>query len=145
MHAIFRAVRALTRAVNLLLLSVWLWLGIEGVVSPLLAAAGAFATALPLLNLRSSGSTTPRAVDSAAQRLDELMRRPAGARRNATRDEVSGLFNGWYLETRIQQEARRCTRYNLSMAVLKLSALSQDTWQSEASLAAQRAATWSVA
>jgi len=78
-------------------------------------------------------------------RLTALFSRTSAARQASIRDEATGLFNKWYLELRLDEEAARCTRYSHSMAVLvmrtglvRLSDMSMDGWQPQSSEIAQR-------
>jgi GGDEF domain-containing protein len=67
------------------------------------------------------------------------------SRRHSIREERTGLYNRWYLEMRVEQEALRCDRYKHSMAVIvvrvgsiNLSEFSVDTWQAQSAIAAER-------
>jgi len=79
------------------------------------------------------------------QQALRIITRSAAARRDSIRDETTGLFNRWYLERRLEEEAARCRRYGYSMAVLVIKAgaphladLSEDKWQQRTVDAAQR-------
>jgi len=79
-------------------------------------------------------------------RLAALMSRTAAVRQNSLRDEATGLYNRWYLDMRLEEEAARCRRYDLSMAVVVLRAglvnlgdISLDSWQGRSSDIGQNA------
>lgn len=82
--------------------------------------------------------------------LDALVsrfRRSDEGRRSAIFDEPTQLYHRWYLELRLEEEAERCTRYGISMAVvafkpglIDLESFSEDTWRQRAADSARRAA-----
>jgi GGDEF domain-containing protein len=127
---------------NLLLLGSWAWLAQDRLPLPLvvgvalLAAAGEFYL-----------SRDPAASEAFARRehLASLFARAPAARRNALTDEATGLYNRWYLEKRLEEEAARCRRFDLSMAVIvvrtgvvEIADMSNDSWQAASADAAQR-------
>jgi GGDEF domain-containing protein len=78
------------------------------------------------------------------ERISELINR-RDTRKHAIREETTGLYNRWYLEMRVEQEALRCDRYSHSMAVIVISAgainlseFSADSWQNQSAQAAER-------
>jgi GGDEF domain-containing protein len=84
---------------------------------------------------------------SRADRLLGLIERSNDARRNAIRDESTGLLSRWYFERRLDEEAARCRRYGYKMSVVVLKAaivdlagISVDGWQVESASAAYRCA-----
>jgi hypothetical protein len=92
----------------------------------------------------------PLAKPSGPSRADRLLgriERSNDARRNAIRDESTGLLSRWYFERRLDEEAARCRRYGYKMSVVVLKAaivdlagISIDGWQVESASAAYRCA-----
>ena len=135
-------------ATNLVLLAGWAWLAADA-----LGAAAAIGISLVLLameaflwlRLTSSSMETPGSqMGRSVDRVSALIARPE-RRRQSIREEGTGLFQRWYLEMRLEQEARRCQRYEQSMAVVvlqvgevNLSDFSTDGWQVQAAETAER-------
>jgi GGDEF domain-containing protein len=79
-------------------------------------------------------SAKARPVLDISQNRATRMIRSEGQRRGAIRDENTGLYQRWYLETRLVEEAARCKRYSHSMAVvvLRAGAINLSTWEEDA-------------
>jgi GGDEF domain-containing protein len=113
---------------------------------PVVGAAVALLGAVQLVATRLSVSaavTPPQHDDVVAQ----VRRRIESTRRHAMYDETTDLYQRWYFELRLQEEANRCLRYDLSMAVLVVSAgemsvsdFTESDWLVVASAAAYRTA-----
>jgi diguanylate cyclase (GGDEF)-like protein len=130
---------------NAVLLASWTFLAAERWSA---GVTGAFVVAIALTDLlllrsllQMRGNTEPRRAASA-------ITRSISARRHSIRDETTGLYQRWYLEQRLAEEAERCRRYKHSMAVvvlraglIDLSTWSGDEWQGHAAEVAKRAAT----
>jgi GGDEF domain-containing protein len=121
-------------------------LGLAAVALPWLAAALLVLAVSALEGFLWLGTRQTRSEPAANEpRLAALFHRSALARQSSIRDDTTGLLNRWYLESRIEQEAARCRRYDLSTAVIvvrtgliRLSEMSLDGWQSRSADAAQR-------
>jgi len=86
--------------------------------------------------------------DEHQNRAARVIHRSEAQRRGSIRDENTGLYQRWYLETRIVEEAARCRRYSHSMAIVVLRAGSmnlatwgEDSWQSRSLDIARRTAS----
>jgi hypothetical protein len=79
-----------------------------------------------------SQTTTP--VDGVT-RLTSFLRPTDDTKATALRDPETGLYQPWYVRQRIDEEAQRCSRYDLSMAVmvvkLKPAKLGDWNWEKE--------------
>ncbi|HLF78300.1 MAG TPA: hypothetical protein VJB57_12510 [Dehalococcoidia bacterium] len=133
-------------AVNLCLLVSWVWLALDVVVLPVAAVAGLVVLGLEAFLWRQLDEPAdgPPKNSRSADRVVELIGRNE-SRRHAIREERTGLYNRWYLEMRVEQEALRCDRYDHSMTVIvvraggiHLSEFSMDSWQEESATAAER-------
>jgi diguanylate cyclase (GGDEF)-like protein len=139
---------AAATVVSFILLATWFRLALE-IMAPalalsLVAAFGASLFATWLAVAAEMAENGGSAGENLLAQLGTEGRR--GRRRLAIYDETSGLYNRWYLDLRLQEEAERCDRYGLSMAVivmklsLALADLSEDTWGRAAADLAQRMA-----
>jgi hypothetical protein len=77
----------------------------------------------------SRGASAPDGVT----RLTAFLRPTDDAKATSLRDPETGLYQAWYVKQRIDEEAQRCERYELSMAVLvvKLKAAKVGDWNWE--------------
>jgi diguanylate cyclase (GGDEF)-like protein len=138
---------AAASVISLILLATWFRLALE-IMAPALALvlAAAFGASLFVTWLAHGADQAEKAGAAGENLLTQLGIEGRGRRRLAIYDETSGLYNRWYLDLRLQEEAERCDRYGLSMAVIvmKLSVgltdLSEDTWGRAAADLAQRMA-----
>jgi GGDEF domain-containing protein len=80
--------------------------------------------------------------------VTQVQRQVDGARKSAIYDPNVGLYQRWYLETRLKQEIARSRRYGLSLALIVVrfeqrgsAKLSDDEWQSQAVEAARMLGT----
>jgi GGDEF domain-containing protein len=86
----------------------------------------------------------PIVLEEKHERLvNQVQAQIEGVRRTAMYDSTLGLYQRWYLETRLKQECARCRRYGLSLAVVvvkfnrtDMSDFPLDAWQTEATQAA---------
>jgi GGDEF domain-containing protein len=95
--------------------------------------------------LFGKSESEPARQDPAA--LEQIKRQVEGVRRTVLYDGDIGLYQGWYFELRLREEAQRCDRYGLSFAVIAVRLLNlqrydvaEDAWQRQASQAAYLAA-----
>ncbi|HXH22335.1 MAG TPA: diguanylate cyclase [Dehalococcoidia bacterium] len=123
-------------AVSLLLLTTWALLAAAAIGPlPAIGLAGALGFGLFAAWLGFAGSTRRAAAKADGGLRSQLTQENRVNRRLALYDRVSGLYNRWYLELRLQEEYLRCARYGLSMAVvcmklgeLRLTEMSNDSW-----------------
>lgn len=80
--------------------------------------------------------------------LASMMKRSDSQRRLAIRDDASGLYQRWYLELRLEEEAARCKRFGYEMAIvavraglIDLSDWSFDLWRQKAAEVARSTAS----
>jgi hypothetical protein len=102
-----------------------------------------FALSIVMVHIYFIGLAMPRKevppLDLGETLAGRLRRQASGTRKNVLYDEETGLFHRWYLELRLEEETRRCRRYNLSMSLIvvrfevELAALSTGEWQASAS------------
>jgi GGDEF domain-containing protein len=130
---------------NIALAASWAWFAVDA-IGPLAAMVIALAALAgeALLTRRIFFELASVPAGRSPERIATLIGR-GEPRRHAIRDESTGLFNRWYLEQRIEQEALRCDRYDHSMAVIVLRAgivdlaeFSLDQWQSQSAVTADR-------
>ncbi len=116
---------------------------LPGPVVVLLPAAllGAQAALIAVIATSSRGGRLPTGL------VTHLRKQSANARRSVMFDENTGLYHAWYLEMRLEEEATRCDRYGLEMALIVLRAgqvdlpqLSSGEWGSLAASVARSAA-----
>jgi len=76
--------------------------------------------------------------------VSQVQRQVDGARKSAIYDANLGLYQRWYLETRLKQEIARSRRYGLSLALIVVrfeqrgdANLSEELWQAQAVEAAR--------
>jgi GGDEF domain-containing protein len=76
--------------------------------------------------------------------VNQVQRQVDGARKSAIYDVNLGLYQRWYLETRLKQEIARSRRYGLSLSLIVVrfedrgpSRLSEEQWQGQAVEAAR--------
>jgi GGDEF domain-containing protein len=75
--------------------------------------------------------------------VNQVQRQVEGARKSAIYDTNLGLYQRWYLETRLKQESARCRRYGLSLALIVVrfdrsgANLTDEQWQAQAVQAAR--------
>jgi GGDEF domain-containing protein len=130
---------------NVALAASWAWFAVGALGAPL-------ATIIALSALAAEALLTRRVFFELASvpagrnidRIASLIGRN-DTKRHAIREEGTGLYNRWYLEKRIEQEAMRCDRYDHSMAVVVLRAgvvdladFSLDGWQAQSAATAER-------
>src|SRR4051812_49267870 len=80
-------------------------------VLPVVPGVIVFAVVLAVLEM------TPRRAGR-FRRPHGLQRQVDGLRRTALYDAELGVYQGWYFDLRLREEAARCKRYGLSMAVV---------------------------
>jgi GGDEF domain-containing protein len=68
--------------------------------------------------LRSFTAGAGEEATAAPERVARLRRQVEGARRTVLYDGDLGLYQRWYFELRLAEEARRSSRYDLQMAVI---------------------------
>jgi GGDEF domain-containing protein len=124
-------------ALNLLLVGSWAWFASARL--PLLIAFVGEVFALRSLIV------PPRAASPEPNRMLTLERRTREIRRGSIRDESTGLYHRWYFELRLEEEAARCRRYKLSLAmivlkagVVDISSFHSDEWREQAGEAARK-------
>ena len=130
---------------NLALMGSWLWFASDQLPIPLAAllALCAGGGQLALRRLAENGAR-PEAHASGG-RFAALLSLSSAGRLHALNDESTGLYNRWYLERRLEEEAERCQRFDHPMAVVVVRAglvdlpdMSNDDWQAKSADAAQR-------
>jgi GGDEF domain-containing protein len=80
--------------------------------------------------------------------VTQVQRQVDGARKSAIYDPNLGLYQRWYLETRLKQEIARSRRYGLSLALIVVrfeqrgaAQLTEEAWQAQAVEAARMLGT----
>jgi GGDEF domain-containing protein len=130
---------------NITLAASWALFAVDALGAPLAAIIALAALAAEaMLTRRVFFELASQPVGRNAERIAALLGRN-DSKRHAIREETTGLYNRWYLEKRIEQEAMRCERYDHSMAVLVLRAgvvdladFSMDGWQAQSAATAER-------
>lgn len=131
---------------NILVLGSWAWFASDDLSLPAIATITLLAVALEaMLWRRLAGSRRTALAEGNRDRVSSLLGRAGEGRRQSIRDDSTGLYTRWYLETRLEQEAERCRRYDQTMAVVvlrvgfvDLAEISTDGWQSPSAVAAQK-------
>jgi GGDEF domain-containing protein len=101
------------------------------------AGLNAFVLRLHFMEPAESGEDYENLVNQVQKQVD-------GARKSAIYDPNLGLYQRWYLETRLKQEIARSRRYGLSLALIVVrfeqrgdARLSNEQWQAQAVEAAR--------
>jgi diguanylate cyclase (GGDEF)-like protein len=111
------------------------------VLGGVVAAINAFALRLHFME--------PAEVDENYDKLmNQVQKQVDGARKAAIVDSNLGLYQRWYLETRLKQEIARCRRYGLSLALIVVrfeqrgeARFTEASWQTQAEEAARTLGT----
>lgn len=131
-------------ALNLLLVGSWAWFASTRLPIPAVGVIAFIALVGEVFALRSL-LTTQRVAAPEPNRMLSLQRRTSQIRRGSIRDDVTGLYHRWYFELRLEEEAARCRRYKLSLAVIvlkagvvEISSFHSDEWREQAEEAARK-------
>src|SRR4051812_3734630 len=119
-------------------------LGLPVLGMPVALVLGAIVAGIQAFVLRLHFMEPAETDENYDKLVNQVQRQVDGARKSAIYDVNLGLYQRWYLETRLKQEIARSRRYGLSLSLIVVrfedrgpSRLSEDQWQGQAVEAAR--------
>lgn len=93
-------------------------LGLPVLGMPIALVLGAIVAGLQAFVLRLHFMEPPEVDENYDKLMSQVQRQVDGARKAAIIDSSLGLYQRWYLETRLKQEIARSRRYGLSLSLI---------------------------
>ena len=123
-------------------------LGLPVLGMPVALVLGAIVAGIQAFVLRLHFMEPAEADENYDKLVNQVQRQVDGARKSAIYDVNLGLYQRWYLETRLKQEIARSRRYGLSLSLIVVrfedrgpTRLSEEQWQGQAVEAARTLGT----
>ena len=123
-------------------------LGLPVLGMPVALVLGAIVAGIQAFVLRLHFMEPAETDENYDKLVNQVQRQVDGARKSAIYDVNLGLYQRWYLETRLKQEIARSRRYGLSLSLIVVrfedrgpSRLSEEQWQGQAVEAARTLGT----
>lgn len=123
-------------------------LGLPVLGMPMALVLGAIVAGLQAFVLRLHFMEPAESDDNYDKLVTQVQKQVEGARKSAIYDPNLGLYQRWYLETRLKQEIARSRRYGLSLALIVVrfeqrgaARLTDTEWQAQAVEAARTLGT----